>query len=108
MKFYEVAPFLQVTNATAKGSWFSFLHRYIGSNNVNTRYKMTKYNFIGLRFSEVEYQYDFSEIRTAMDELSGLVFSPTWLAISKPMMHGVHKNDRTFHWLTRIKRSTSW
>ncbi len=66
-----------VTDAKAKGGWFSFLHRYIGSNNVNTRYKMAKSNFTGLRFSEVEYQYDFSEIRTAMDELSGLVFLPT-------------------------------
>ena len=84
---------MQVTDATAKGSWFSFLHRYIGSNNVNTRHKMAKSNFTGLRFSKVEYQYDFSEIRTAMDELCGLVFPPTWLTISKPMMHGVPKND---------------
>ena len=84
---------MQVTDATAKGSWFSFLHRYIGSNNVNTLYKMAKSNFTGLRFSKVEYQYDFSEIRTAMDELCGLVFPPTWLTISKPMMHGVRKND---------------
>ena len=54
---------------------------------------MAKSGFTGLRFSEVEYQYDFSEIRTAMDELCGLVFPPTWLTISKPMMHGVRKND---------------
>ena len=67
---------MQVTDATAKGSWFSFLHRYIGSNNVNTQYKMTKSNVTGLRFSKVEYQYDFSETRTAMGVPSWLVFPP--------------------------------
>ena len=66
MKFYEVAPFMQVTDATEKGSWFSFLNRDIGSNNVNTQYKMAKSNVTGLRFSKVEYQYDFSETRNAM------------------------------------------
>ena len=73
MKFYKVAPIMQVTDATEKGSWFSFLHRYIGSNNVNTQYKMAKSNVTGLRFSKVEYQYVLSETRTAMDEISWLV-----------------------------------
>ena len=59
-------PSLQICDVLADGPEMDFRYRFVGTEIVRSRHRMARPDFTGLRFHEVEYQYDFSEIRVLM------------------------------------------
>jgi len=68
MEVYQDAPSLQVCDVLIDGGQTSFMYRFVGTEIVQSRHQMKKPDFTGLRFEEVEYQYDFSEIHALMNK----------------------------------------
>ena len=67
MELYKEAPYIQVCDVLDENGKNRFRYRYVGTNIVSSRHRLEKPDFTGLYYSEVEYQYDFTSIRDAMD-----------------------------------------
>ena len=70
MDLFLDTPSLQDCDVLLDQQKISYLYRYAGTEIVNSRNRMAKPDFTGLRFDEVQYQYDFPDIHAAMDQVA--------------------------------------